>query len=152
MNPFTTPTFVFDPHDPSTSPGFVLVLRLPRRRAALNQLQSKTLDFFTGGRATGCFAVLLVGLTDLPSSEQTRQLHQLSHRWRVAVEAVKSTDDARRLGSWLLGEFHQLFHGGCEEAFLTSLQVACLRQMSQDAITEFVRQPMAAPRALALAS
>ena len=143
--------FVFDSHDPGTSPGFVLVLQLPRHRASLGQVQSNTLDFFTGGRATGCVAVLLVGLPDPASSAQTRQLRRLGQQWGVMIEAVKSSEIAVRFGSWLLGEFHKLFHCCCEEAHLTALDVACLRQMSQDAMDEFSRRP-AATQALALAS
>ena len=67
------------------------------------------------------------------------------------IEAVKSGEVATRFGSWLLGEFHRLFHGCCEEARPTPLDVACLRQMSQDALTEFLRRPIV-PSALALAS
>ncbi len=140
MDTSITPMFVFDPHDPGTSPGFVLALQLPRHRAALNQLPSKTLDFLTGGRAAGCLAVLLVGLPDPLSSEQIRRLHQLGRRWGVMVEAATSREAARQFGSWLLGEFHRLFHQCCEEACATPLQVACLRQMSRDAAEEFARR------------
>ena len=148
MNPFPTPRFVFDANDPSTSPGFVLILTLARHRGSLNQLCFQSLDFFTGGRPASCLAVLVVGLSDQPTPDQLQRLHQLSRRWGVAVEAVASAEAAVGFGSWLLGEFHRLFHDGCKEVLPGALQLACLRQMCQDAIEEFIRWPLEALAAI----
>ena len=147
MNPFPTPRFVFDANDPRTSPGFVLILTLAKHRRALDQLRFQSLDFFTGGRPASCLAVLIVGLSDQPTPEQLQRLHRLSRRWGVAVEAAASAEAAVGFGSWLLGEFHRLFHDSCE-ALPGALQIACLRQMCQDAIEEVIRRPLKALTAI----
>ena len=64
---------------------------------------------------------------------------------------MESVDAAVDFGSRLLGEFHQLFHSpddrgaydSRKDTLRTVLQLTCLRQMYQDAIEEFTRQPVA---------
>lgn len=151
MNHLVTPAFIFDPNDPGTSPGFLLVFRLPRHTRDLGQFRFQTLDFLCGGHADGCLAVLFIGATEQPSFNQAEQRRELSRQWGVAVDTVDSTDAVVRLGTWLLSQLHQIFHQNCEQASFTPLQLACVRQMTCDAIEEFTRRPMRIPT-LALAA